>query len=607
MRFASNIKSLKTLNPYIWNYKGLLFLGIIFIILANLFKVFPAQMVRNSFDIIHENIILSKLSSNSSLKESTYKFFGNIILIYALIIIVLALFNGLFTFLMRQTIIVMSRKIEYDLKNDIYNHLQRLPFGYYRRQNTGDIMARVTEDVSRVRMYLGPAIMYLINMGFMIALTVSIMVSVSLKLTLFVLIPLPILAISIYYVNQLTFLKSTGIQEQLSRITTFSQEIFSGIKVVKSFGSEKSVKDKFEVEAEDYRNRTLSLTKIESLFHPTIMFLISVSTLITLFVGGQEVISGRITPGTLAEFFIYVNMLTWPVASIGWATSLIQRAAASQKRINEVLKVEKEANKGKIKIETLTNKDIEFRNVTFKYPETGIVALKNVSFTLKSGKSLGILGRTGSGKSTIAKLMCGILKPTEGEILFGGVNIEDIQLDDFRNSIGFVPQDDFLFSDTLKNNILFVENEHELDENTIMEESAKLAGLHKDVEQFELKYETRLGERGITLSGGQKQRTSLARAIASKPDILILDDSFSAIDSKTESEILAGLDKIMLNKSTFLISHKISTVKNADIIIYLKEGKVEEIGNHEFLMENGYLYKTLYNKQMIEFELSESK
>lgn len=579
-------------------------------ILSNVFGVFPAQVVRHAFDLVKENLFLYNMADGFSVQSAIYDQFAFILLSFGGVIVAMALIKGFFMVMMRQTIIVMSRHIEYDLKNDIYDHFQQLSLSYFRRNNTGDLMARITEDVSKVRMYLGPAVMYTINLSSLIVLVVSIMLTVNVKLTLYVLLPLPVLAISIYYVNAIIQEKSLIIQEQLSRLTTFTQEMFSGIRVIKAFTSERSVSNHFNREVEDYRQKSMGLVLVNSLFFPAIIMLIGVSTLLTLFVGGQQVMAGNITAGNIAEFFIYVNLLTWPVASIGWVTSIVQRAAASQARINHLFNQKPEITTDENKQITVKG-NIEFDNVSFYYPDTGIQALKNLNLTVKSGDKVGIIGKTGSGKTTIANLFFRLYDPTEGNIRFEGVDMQRLDPGQFREQIGYVPQDDFLFSDTIARNLLFGYHQPYDWNNTqdkerlysLLRTVTEITDVKKDILQFPKGFETRLGERGVTLSGGQKQRVSIARALMSDPRMLVLDDCFSAIDTHTEAKILQGMGNYLEDRTVFIVSHRISTVKNADKILVLDRGEVIEAGDHNALLAKGGYYSELCEKQMLEKEL----
>ncbi len=607
------MKALKALNKYFLRYKWYLIGGCFFVVLSNVFGVFPAQVVRHSFDLIKENFFLYKLTEGFALRSNLYDHFAQILMIFGGVVVALALIKGFFMVMMRETIIVMSRHIEYDLKNDIYDHFQKLSLSYFRRNNTGDLMARITEDVSKVRLYLGPAVMYTINLSSLIILVVSIMLTVNVKLTLFVLLPLPVLAASIYYVNSIIQRKSLEIQGQLSRLTTFVQEMFSGIRVIKAFTSEKPVSNHFNEECEDYRQKSMGLVRVNSLFFPIIILLIGFSTLLTVYIGGIEVMAGNITAGNIAEFFIYVNLLTWPVASIGWVTSIVQRAAASQARINHLFNQKPE-------IDSRENKQIKlwgnvaFRDTGFVYPDTGIKALENFNLDVEPGQKIGIIGKTGSGKTTISNLLLRLYDPTEGHIEYEGVDLTRLDPAHFRKQIGYVPQDDFLFSDTISNNLLFGYHEDFSWQNpkdkekiyAVLKEVTEITEVKKDILQFPKGFETKLGERGITLSGGQKQRVSIARALIGNPRILILDDCFSAIDTHTEAKILQRLGEYMKGRTVFIISHRVSTVKNADNIVVLDKGTVTEKGDHDQLMDKEGYYFDLYQKQMLEKAIYEN-
>ncbi|MGV3585497.1 MAG: ABC transporter ATP-binding protein [Adhaeribacter sp.] len=588
------MKSLSHLNKYLYKYRFRFLLGILFVVLANIFAIIPAQIVRHAFDLVKEGITLHNLYSGLDKQQDIYDVFARNVSLYAGIILVMALLKGVFTFYMRQTIIVMSRLIENDLKNEIYHHYQTLPLSFYRKNRTGDLMARISEDVSRVRMYLGPAIMYGINLISLFLLVVPYMFSVNPRLTLYTLLPLPILSVSIYYVNSIIERKSDEIQKSLSGITTFVQEAFSGIRVIKSFVREDDSHQNFTVASNHYKDKSLELNFVNALFFPLILFLIGMSTIITVYIGGKEVINGSITAGNIAEFLIYVNMLTWPVTALGWTTSLVQRAAASQERINEFLQTKTDlVSRANIKKE-LTG-DVVFQDVNFIYPDTKIHALKDLSFRIKHGEALAVIGNTGSGKSTIANLLCRLYDATDGAITIDGTDIRDYDIPTLRSQIGYVPQDVFLFSDTIRNNIGFGMDEISEDK---MVQAAKDADVYENIMRFPEKFETKLGERGITLSGGQKQRVSIARALVKEPRILILDDSLSAVDTKTENAILNNLQRIMENRTTIIISHRVSSAKLADHILVLDDGEVVQHGTHTDLLAQEGLYKALYEKQL---------
>lgn len=587
------MKELSYLNKYLLRYKYRLLLGLLFIIISNVFAIIPAQIVRRSINLVEENIALFRMYEGLSLQDMIYDIFAGSILIYGVAILAMALLKGFFTFLTRQTIIVVSRLIEFDLKNDIYAHYQALPTSFYRRNNTGDLMARISEDVNKVRMYLGPGIMYGLNMFTLFAILIPYMFSVNVRLTLYTLIPLPILSLSIYYVNNIINRRSEEIQRSLSGLSTYVQEAFSGIRVLKSFVRETDSSDKFVEASDDYKDKSIKLTFVNALFIPLIIALIGLSSVITVFVGGAEVIRGAISPGVIAEFIIYVNMLTWPVTSLGWITSIIQRAAASQRRINEFMHTKNDIISGETQGEI--QGDVTFKEVSFVYPDSGIQALDNISFSVEAGQSIAIVGTTGSGKSTIANIISRMYDVEEGLVKIDGVPIQDYDLQRLRSQIGYVPQDVFLFSDTILSNIAF--GTKDMDQKRI-ENAAYHADLEKTINEFPEGFGTRLGERGITLSGGQKQRVSIARAIARDPKILILDDCLSAVDTKTENTILTSLKDIMRGRTTVIISHRVSSAKLADKIVVLDEGRIVEEGTNESLLAKNAVYKTLYDKQM---------
>lgn len=592
--FYQNVKDLSYLNKYLFKYKYRLLLGLLFIIISNIFGIIPAQIVRRAINLVEENISLFKAYEGFELQDMIYGIFAGSILVYGVAILVLALLKGIFTFFTRQTIIVVSRLIEYDLKNEIYEHYQALPMSFYRRHNTGDLMARISEDVSRVRMYLGPGIMYGLNLFTLFAILIPYMFSVSSKLTLYTLIPLPILSVSIYYVNNIINRRSEAIQRSLSALSTYVQEAFSGIRVLKSFVREKDSAKNFVTASNDYKDKYISLERVNALFIPLIMALVGLSSVITVFIGGVEVIRGAISPGVIAEFIIYVNMLTWPVTSLGWITSIIQRAAASQKRINEFLMTQNDIVSEENLVREIEG-DVRLEKVSFVYPDSGIKALDNISFEVKAGQSIAIVGTTGSGKSTIANIIPRLYDITSGTILIDGIDIKKYNLHSLRSQIGYVPQDVFLFSETIYNNIGF--GSVDVQEDKVVE-AAYHADLKSTIEDFPDGFATRVGERGITLSGGQKQRVSIARAIARDPKILILDDSLSAVDTKTENTILNSLKDIMQKRTTIIISHRVSSAKLADKIIVLDDGKIVEQGTHESLLAQNGVYKELYDKQL---------
>lgn len=588
------MKDLAHLNKYFRKYKWHLILGTIFIIVSNFFGIVPAVVVRYSFDLLQRSYDIFQAFSGFDLQDSTYEVFASSILILGLMILISALLKGVFMFFMRQTIIVMSRRVEYDLKNEVYEHYQTLPLSFYRRNNTGDLMARISEDVSKVRMYVGPAIMYGINLVTLFLMVIPFMFSINPRLTLYSLIPLPLLSISIYFVNNIINKRSEEIQQSLSGLSTFVQEAFSGIRVIKAFVRERDIENDFDKASEDYKQKSLKLAFVQALFFPLIMGLIGLSVIFTVYIGSVEVFEGAISTGVIAEFIIYVNMLTWPVTSLGWITSIIQRAAASQKRINEFLNTKSEIISEENLEEDIEGK-IKFDEVSFVYPDSGIQALKNVSFEVDPGQSIAIIGTTGSGKSTIANLICRMYDVTGGKLNIDDKDIRKYNIESVRSQIGYVPQDVFLFSDTISENIAFG-----LDSMTEeqVKRAANDADLLENIDRFPNGFETRVGERGITLSGGQKQRVSIARAIAREPKILILDDALSAVDTKTENAILNAMTRIMKGRTSVIISHRVSSAKLADKVIMLDDGKVLESGTHEELLEKNGAYRELHDKQL---------
>ncbi len=587
------MKELKYLNKYLLKYKWHLILGTLFVIISNFFQIIPAQLVRYSIDLVVDNIRIYQSFSGTNLQDNFFSVFAYGILIYAGLILLMAVLRGVFLYFVRQTLIVMSRLIEYDLKNEVFEHYQTLPLSFYRRNNTGDLMNRISEDVGRVRMYLGPSIMYGLTLFTLFLTLVPYMFWISPTLTWYALSPLPILSISIFLVNNKMERRSEEIQKSQSKLSTFVQEAFSGIRVIKSFNRELESISKFNIETEQYKKQSLKLTKVQSLFFPIIMALIGISTILTVYAGSTEVINGNLTFGNIAEFIIYVNLLTWPVASLGWTSSLVQRAEASQKRINEFLKTQTNIISEKNLDHDIVGK-IQFKNVGFTYPDTGIKALKNISFTIQKGESLAIIGTTGSGKSTVANLVSRLYDARDGEIFIDDIPISHYNLTSLRSQIGYVPQDVFLFSDTIFNNIGF--GIKQLDEDKIYQ-AAKDADVYENIKGFPQGFQTRVGERGITLSGGQKQRVSIARAIVREPKILMLDDVLSAVDTKTENNILNSMKRIMEGRTTIIISHRVSSAKLANKIIVLMDGVVKEEGSHEQLIAHDGLYKDLYEKQ----------
>lgn len=592
------MKALAYLNKFFYKYRWRLIPGVLFVIISNIFAVLPAQVVRVAFDLVTENISTYQLFNGFERQNVIYDIFGSSLLLFGLLVLLLALLRGLFLFFMRQTIILMSRHIEYDMKNEIYSHYQRLSLAFYRRHNTGDLMNRVTEDVSRVRMYLGPGIMYSINTVILFILVIYAMVTVNLRLAIFSILPLPVLAVIIFYVNTIIEHRSEQIQKRLSGLSSFVQENFSGIRVIKSYVREGFVRQKFAAESEDYKTQSMAMAKVQAMFFPSMLLLIGLSNVITIYIGGVEVMKGNITAGNIAEFIVYLNMLAFPVISLGWVTSLVQRAAASQKRINEFLQEEPEIQSPKSLPHTLAGK-IEFRDVSFTYPDTGIKALQHVSFVANPGEMVAIIGRTGSGKSTIGNLIMRMYDTTGGEILVDDKPLTQLNLDSYRSQIGFVPQEVFLFSDIISHNIAFSADVLDMPR---VEQAAKDAAVYNNIMELDKGFDTLIGERGVTLSGGQKQRVSIARAIVKQPQVLIFDDCLSAVDTRTEEEILSNLGRIMQGKTSVIISHRISTIKNADKILVIDNGQIIEQGTHNQLMELKTAYFELYEKQLLEEE-----
>ncbi|MBM3177937.1 MAG: ABC transporter ATP-binding protein [Bacteroidetes bacterium] len=588
------MKSLQYLNKYLFKYKGYMIWGLVFVIVSNFFQILPAQVVRWSIDMVVENISTYRFFKGSGNQVNYFGSFSASLLFYAALILIMALLRGLFLYLVRQTLIVMSRHIEYDLKNEIYSHYQQLSVSFYRRNNTGDLLNRISEDVSRVRMYIGPSIMYGMQLVSLFLTLIPIMYAISPRLTLYAIAPLPLLSFSIYYVHNIIEKRSTEIQESQSRLSTFVQEAFSGIRVLKSFARELDSGKRFLDESNVYRYQSVRLTRVQALFYPLMVGLIGISTILTIYAGSDEVIGGRLSFGNIAEFVIYINLLTWPVTLLGWTSSMVQRAEASQKRINEFLQTQPEIVSEKNLIRAIEG-SVEFKNVDFIYPDTGIHAIRNLSFRVQPGSSVAIIGTTGSGKSTVAALTARLYDATKGAVLIDNLPIQDYQPENLREQMGFVTQDVFLFSDTIYNNIGFGIGSAQQE---AVVHAAQQADILDNINDFPEGFETRIGERGIMLSGGQKQRVSIARAIIKKPSILILDDALSAVDTRTEDRILQNLKEEMRGRTTMIISHRASSAKLAENIIVLSDGSVMEEGNHDELMKKGGFYSDLVARQL---------
>ena len=583
------MKALKYINKYFVKYKWRLLIGILITILSKILALKIPQIVGDSLNIVEDY-------QNGTITD--IKAVEHELLINVLIIVGVAILAGFFTFLMRQTIIVTSRLIEFDLKNEIYQQYQRLSLNFYKKNRTGDLMNRISEDVSKVRMYVGPAVMYTMNMIVLLVVGFTQMINIDVKLTMYTLLPFPFLSISIFALSKVIHKRSSIVQEYLSKLTTFNQEFFSGISVVKSYGIENSIIKDFDKIADKSKEKNIHLQEANALFFPLMILLIGLSNIIVIYIGGQQYINDEIQIGTIIEFMLYVNMLTWPVAVVGWVTSMIQQAEASQVRINEFLEQVPEIQNNNTK-PTLLKGKIAFKDVTFTYDDTNITALKNINFSVEAGETIAILGKTGSGKSTIIELIARLYDTKEGKILLDDIPIESANLNNIRNQIGFVPQDPFLFSESIGNNIKF--GKEDATEEEIIQ-AAKDAVVHENIIDFPNGYQTILGERGVTLSGGQKQRVSIARAIIKNPKILIFDDCLSAVDTETEERILTNLKQVSKNKTTFIISHRVSSAKNADKIIILNAGEIIQQGTHNQLITTKGYYKDLYEQQLLEKE-----
>jgi len=578
------MKELRYLNKFLYKYRTKLIIGFFITITARIFALVAPNLVGNSVTLIENYVV----SSSIELGELKNKLLLNITLIVGSAIIA-----GIFTFIMRQMIINVSRYIEFDLKNIIYIKYQSLTYDFYKNNRTGDLMNRISEDVSKVRMYVGPAIMYTINTLTLFVIVISYMISVAPKLTAYVLLPLPLLSFIIYKISKMINIRSKIVQEYLSKLTTFTQESFSGVKIIKTYTIEDSINQSLKVIASDSREKNMSLVKIQSWFFPLMILLIGTSNILVIYIGGMQYMNGEIELGLLAEFIIYVTMLTWPVATVGWVTSIVQQAEASQKRINEFLETQSTDLFDNIKKSDL-NGDIIFKNISYTFKETNINALSNISFKVKRGEKIALMGDVGSGKTTILEMLAGVYKPNNGKIFINNNDIKNISLSDLRNFIGYVPQSTFLFSDTIENNIKFGKDKASLSEVVL---SAKTSCLDEDIKSFKDGYKTLLGERGVNLSGGQKQRLAIARALIKNPKILILDDSLSAVDTETEEMILNNIENTTKNTTFFISTHRISTSKKCDKIIFLNNGRIESFGTHDELVKEKKSYFSIYSKQ----------
>lgn len=581
------MKALRHLNIYLYKYRYQLVLGVVITVVGRIFSLVAPRLIGNSLTAVEQYLQNGQANVAALQRE---------LLINILIIIGTALASGIFTFWMRQTIINVSRYIEFDLKNEIFWHYQQLSQKFFKVNRTGDLMSRISEDVSKARMYVGPALMYSINTIALFVIVISYMLSIAPSLTLYTILPLPILSVTIYKLSRVINIRSTAVQELLSKMSTVAQENFSGISVIKSYGLETYTQNQFKEQAQQSYQKNMALVKVQAWFFPLMILLIGMSNLIVIFVGGMQYMNGTIAFGVLAEFIIYVNMLTWPVTVVGWVTSIVQQAEASQKRINAFLEEKPQVISGKIDKKTIAGQ-LRFEAVSFQYPETGIKALNQISFELEPGETLGVLGKIGSGKSSLLELVPRLYDPTEGEIFLDNINLKEYNLDCLRNTIAYVPQNPFLFSESIEDNIRFGK------QNAVLEEIKKVAhyaDIAENIDRFSKGYKTLLGERGLTLSGGQIQRVSIARALLKEAQILLLDDCLSAVDTETEETILKNLESIAAQKTTLIVSHRISSVKHANQIIVLENGKIIQQGNHTNLVSKQGYYKDLYEKQQSE-------
>ncbi len=583
------MRNLRTLTQYISKYKHSYLLGGIFVILSNLLIIFAIRYISEAIDAL----------ANADAKVDKSILFSNLMQ-YATLFIGLNVLAGVFRYFQRQTLIVASRKIEFDLRENIFRQYTLLPLQFYKENRIGDLMNRITEDVANVRMYLGPAIMYLINLASLLLIVPPFMFYYDWELALIALLPLPILSIVIYFVTRTIYKKSLLVQQNQSLVSSFVQDTFSGIRVVKSFVKEKFTFDKYDELTENYRQSNLSLALTNALFFPSVAFIIGLNYVLVVYMGGVRYFEGAVSIGNIIAFFSYINVMVWPFISLGWIASLIQKAEVSMERINEFLKESTERNSVELDKYPLLSGDIEFRNVSYTYPNTGIQALKNVSFIIERNKNLAIFGETGSGKTTIALLLLGLIEPDEGNIYINRQNIANLPLNQLRESIGYIPQDSFLFSDTIENNLNFANKKLPLE---TLKDFAEKADIHDNISEFQNQYQTKVGERGVTLSGGQKQRVSIARALVKQAPILLFDDALSAVDTETEETILKNIETDFEDKTILVITHRVSSAKNADKIIYLKDGEIIEEGKVDEVMERKGPFYKLYQKQILEKEL----
>ncbi|MEO7176233.1 MAG: ABC transporter ATP-binding protein [Saprospiraceae bacterium] len=589
------MKELASLNHYFWKYRWRLSLGILFIVGSNIFAVWQPKVIRQALDIV-VNYLKEAQGKHFQVESPEVQALSSQLAWFGLAALGLAFCMGIFMYFMRQTVIVMSRLVEYDMRKEIFEHYEKLDQSFFRRSSTGDLMARITEDVSKVRQYMGPALLYGINMVFLFSFVIYSMFSVNAKLAFFSILPLPFLSISIYFISNIINKKSTSIQQQLAVLNSTAQEVYSGIKVIKSYAQEDRQINFFKEQAAVYMDKNMSMTRINAYFSPLMILIIGISTIITIYVGGLQVIQGELTPGNIAEFVIYVNMLTWPVTSIGWIASLVQQASASQKRINEFLKLQPEIL-SPLDESRKFDGHIEFKSVALRYSDTGITALEKLNFSVLPGQKVALIGRTGSGKTSIADLILRMYDPTVGAIYLDGVDLRKLDLHNLRQRIGYVPQDLFLFSDTVSNNIAFGQVDTDIE---TIEAFARHASVHDDIQRLPAGFETVVGERGVTLSGGQKQRISIARALIKSPDLIILDDCLSAVDSNTEMQITGYLNDALEDKTAIIITHRIYTSLQFDQILVLGQGTIVESGKHEELLAAKGYYAGLFEQQQLE-------